>query len=752
MKLYFMKRDALDFMKHNMERLYTHYYHDRDNEWMAEEYGKNPFELFMEVPDFELADIENTSIGEANFENCKILYNNLRNLSESQCSDERLWAGLCNGSFYDYMRRRYDYPSMQLKTKEKDVSAIISRFFFSGGTRAGFFRNGLAKCWWVGRATFDKDNENHFERLDIIGPNDLTTKISDIFYSNTFSSNPTILAGICDALKFFKDHNQTLDEKLHIRAAMQYLNAVGGATLLDVLTREEICKIVQMRITSIMMGTTNDIVFEKEKNEEDSLLEEVLDDDIENSEEDTTVLQKDFIYDTKNNVDEQENSNDEWREYNDIKSGKDELGDGISQGEEVTKNVKIEPLNWFDEDDNEDEELPAPQYITYGCWVKILNEKNKRESIYHLPLKDDKSRDWFAIEKKLMGQDVGYRTFMSGVYYKVLEYGWDAPETSTKAEFLSASVSEESSNDKKKNELTDSIPAEIDTIKNDTLLDRTESKKEDVIKTGTFEEEKIKESINEKLESKTTDLQLVTEKNEKAFCTWLKKERFLDKVINQYIQVVHDNEKTEGINLFSITDCNELDEYVKNRNRLGTTTERALNKYYLEFLDDTKQEQKVKILNKMNSIQPVEPILPKKELTPHWIWDTLVEKFEENAEFARKIRKRKAWEKIYYNLNTGDGFSKMVVDYNKSKHRLEMSLYFFECREKYDHLYAQKEKIKKNEHLDLSYEVRSERTQGIYIKRYDIESECDQNYVNGLVKWIQNTALLLSSINERYGV
>lgn len=155
MKLFFMKQDAVDFMKHNMERLYTHYFQDNDNSWMEQEYGSNPFAEFMDVPDFELSDIESGTIGEVDFGNCKILYNNLRMLSESQCSDERLWAGLCNGTFYDYVRRRYQYDKKQLKKKETDASAVISRFFFSGGGRSGFYRNVLSKCWWVGRATFD---------------------------------------------------------------------------------------------------------------------------------------------------------------------------------------------------------------------------------------------------------------------------------------------------------------------------------------------------------------------------------------------------------------------------------------------------------------------------------------------------------------------------------------------------------------------------------------------------------------------
>ncbi len=417
MKLYFMKQDAVDFMKHNMDRLYTHYFQDETNEWMTKEYGSDPFSVFMEVPDFGLAEIDAMSIGEVDFENCKILYNNLRSISESQSSDERLWAGLCNGTFYDYMRRRYQYPSKQLKKKETDASAVISRFFFSGGTRSGFFRNGLAKCWWVGRATFDKDNDNHFARLDVIGANDLTTKISDIFYSNTFSSNPVILAGICDALKYFSDHGQQLDEKTHIRAAMKYLNAVGGATLLDVLSREEICKIVMSRIISILKGQSGDIDIEED--DEDQLLEEVLEEDDDSIEEA-----------------EDENANDEEFDENEPKSD-DSVNEEESEEDEQPKQTGSAPLNWFEEE--EIDELPKPDFITYGCWVKVFEERNSTKIIYHIPQKDDKSRKWYTIEEKLMGQDTDFTLFLAGKHYIVQDFGWDEDDREdTKPEFHSA--------------------------------------------------------------------------------------------------------------------------------------------------------------------------------------------------------------------------------------------------------------------------------------------------------------------------
>ena len=139
MKIYFMKQAAIDFFKTNMERLYVNYYQKDDNSWMEEEFGEDPFVLFMDVQDFEMASLlDDKTAGEIDFMNCKIIYENLKDLSESQASDERLWAGLCNGTFYKYLRKRHGYTVSGLKNKETDASGILSRFFFSGGTRSGF--------------------------------------------------------------------------------------------------------------------------------------------------------------------------------------------------------------------------------------------------------------------------------------------------------------------------------------------------------------------------------------------------------------------------------------------------------------------------------------------------------------------------------------------------------------------------------------------------------------------------------------
>lgn len=262
MKVYFMKRDALDILKGNLELTYTKYFTESDNKWLWDVCGGNPFGEFKEIPDFELANLDSDMTrGEIEFNNCKLLYKNLSFLSESQASDERLWAGLCHSVYYEYIRKRWGYDKDQPKKAKEAVSNIKSRFFFSGGARAGLYRNTMAKCWWVGRNSFDKTKANQFEKLDILGSSDISSKISDIFYSNTFASNPTILDGIIQGIKYFNDEGTQLTVKEHIRPTLQLLNAIGGGLILDCLSCEEITDIFLENVLGIIQGDIQGVDF-----------------------------------------------------------------------------------------------------------------------------------------------------------------------------------------------------------------------------------------------------------------------------------------------------------------------------------------------------------------------------------------------------------------------------------------------------------------------------------------------------------
>lgn len=256
MKLYIMKREALETLKANLPDVYGKYYTEKTNQWITGICGENPFVEFKDVTEFKLADLNSDlTPGEIDLNNCKILYEKLQFLSESQASDERLWAGLAHTTFYGYMRKRWGYGyGKKPKSAEKEVGAIKTRFFYRNSGRSGFYRNTLSKCWWIGHNTYDPNNKNHFESLDIIGSNDFNSKINEFFYNFSFSSNPDVMVAIIEALRQFNEEGHHVLVRDHIRPAMSYLNAVGGSVVIDCLKKEEITQIFSDAVNAIMQG------------------------------------------------------------------------------------------------------------------------------------------------------------------------------------------------------------------------------------------------------------------------------------------------------------------------------------------------------------------------------------------------------------------------------------------------------------------------------------------------------------------
>ena len=272
MRILLLKQEVLDSIKGNLDQDYQNYFIHPHNDWIKEKF-EDPFITFKEVQDFSLCNLDsNKTKGEIDLENCKIIYSHLNFLTESQACDERLWAGLTNGTFYEYMRERWDYDKKH--PEEKAIGQIETRYFFKGGTRAGMYRNTLSKCWWVGKLLYDNKLANPWTKIEILGSNDFSTKVSDIFYNYTFISNETILNGLIDCLKYYKDKGITLSEIKHIRPSLQWLNAIGGATILDFLTYEEISSLLKDNINKIISNSNSSMLYDNNTMVEDNILDD----------------------------------------------------------------------------------------------------------------------------------------------------------------------------------------------------------------------------------------------------------------------------------------------------------------------------------------------------------------------------------------------------------------------------------------------------------------------------------------------
>lgn len=211
MKISFMKNDSIYILKEYIKKnAILNYYSMENSNWIKEitKSEENYGVLKKEFEDFELKISENPEKDDV--ENIKIIYSNLKELTDSQASDERLWAGLAHGKFWNYMQKRWPIPTDADKDKQKGF--ILQHYFFNNGSRSTVL-NGIARLWWYGRLFYDETNENNpYELIEYMGK-DLNGKAYMLLGSN-FSSNRHLSRVFLYTIKnYIEEHNIVLDSK-----------------------------------------------------------------------------------------------------------------------------------------------------------------------------------------------------------------------------------------------------------------------------------------------------------------------------------------------------------------------------------------------------------------------------------------------------------------------------------------------------------------------------------------------------------
>ena len=244
MKIRFLKSDSLYILKKTIPQNINYY--DNENPSWIDKVAltmSNFIEFKTEINDFDLIISENPE--KDDLANIKILYSNLKNLTDSQAGDERLWAGLCHDKFWTYMIKRWPI------SKAKDpVKYIKKNYFFAHGKNRSLMTNGLAKLWWIGRMTYDEKNKNNpFELTEYLAQ-DLNGKGFPLFGSN-FSNNRKILFAFLRTLKNYEETVRPLSRELFLEM-IKYINMLGGKLLIDSLSEDEIKQKLLKRLELIL--------------------------------------------------------------------------------------------------------------------------------------------------------------------------------------------------------------------------------------------------------------------------------------------------------------------------------------------------------------------------------------------------------------------------------------------------------------------------------------------------------------------
>lgn len=237
MNLNFINEVPMQKIKNYIDNFKDQYTNDKVwlNEYFEDSSWKNSSRITIDDFDLIIPD-ENSNY---DLENSRIIYNAMKNLKPYQAVEERIWSYLSHVKFWEYMRNRW--PAENYIENQTDFErAVKERYFFSSKSRRALIRNGISRLWWFGHLTYDESNKSNPYVLTEILLN--TQDTAESILGRNFSNNPKLIQSVLRVLKEWDDRYGELPSRKVIRELCKHISFIGGVTILDTLSTDEIEK------------------------------------------------------------------------------------------------------------------------------------------------------------------------------------------------------------------------------------------------------------------------------------------------------------------------------------------------------------------------------------------------------------------------------------------------------------------------------------------------------------------------------
>lgn len=239
MYLKFLQYETIGYIKNNISTIYENL-NDKSfvtflNEKLGLDWFKNSKFLKPEI-DF-LIDM-NIPPRETDFDNSVKVYEALKNLTQSQASDERIWGGLAvESEVYNYLKYRWG----------DTANTIKYRVIYHEKGKRGFMYHGIARLWWFAHITHDKSYDDPYEltRFAFNYPHIL----EKMLYRN-FSNSKVIRTGILKGIyAFIKNGGKYSTVKMD--KLFKYVSTIGSVNLIDNKSELDIIELVVLKLNEM---------------------------------------------------------------------------------------------------------------------------------------------------------------------------------------------------------------------------------------------------------------------------------------------------------------------------------------------------------------------------------------------------------------------------------------------------------------------------------------------------------------------
>ena len=239
MKLRLLNDSALRALKKGIHGHLSDYQHD-DCAWIEAFLSERGNTFISKIDDVDVDLLIPTEDNRKEFDgiNAARIHAAFPGITASIATDERLWATLCHGKFYSFMKARWPVKTIQ-KTQTLDGIVLQRYFFYRNDPRKSLERNGLSRLWLSADMTYDPDRNNPYELTEVMLQN---TNFVFHLFGRKFSSNRIILQGTLEAILMLEKEYGKSVSKTPCKEYARRLNLIGGASLLDLWSKDDAIK------------------------------------------------------------------------------------------------------------------------------------------------------------------------------------------------------------------------------------------------------------------------------------------------------------------------------------------------------------------------------------------------------------------------------------------------------------------------------------------------------------------------------
>ena len=253
MKVKYMNSDSVAMCRRNAKEIYNHVICSKKKR-LQELFDDEKIikSMSLEIKDFKLKCSGDNKLQEDVY-NVKAVYESMQGLTDSQASEEKLWAAYTLSEQLDYMKKRWPATNEQF---------INNKYLFGHGPHRSLFRNGMSRLWWIGRVTKDNSYGDPYELTQFVCTHtDVIQFICEQPVCQQYNVMHGVLKALYDLDKAYKaeEENGIPAEqrkgvkvgKIIIQKTGKYMNLLSGTYLLDLYTEEKIYNMAKSYIIKL---------------------------------------------------------------------------------------------------------------------------------------------------------------------------------------------------------------------------------------------------------------------------------------------------------------------------------------------------------------------------------------------------------------------------------------------------------------------------------------------------------------------